>query len=65
MKVGNTYQAKNHDYQYRIIAMENKRVCYIRVEELINPHTGNTVNILDTEHECWETDFKKKVIING
>ena len=65
MKVGDIYQAKYHEYQYRVTAMEGKKVCYMRVEDVINPDTGNTVNILHTEHECWAMDFDKKIVENG
>ena len=35
------------------------------VEDAINPDTGNTVNILHTEHECWAMDFDKRIVENG
>lgn len=61
MQVGKQYPVRGKDYSYRIVTIGEKTVTYIRVEDLINPDTGNTINILGTEHDAWILGFDKRV----
>lgn len=64
MQVGKQYPVRGKDYFYKILTIGEKTVTYVRVEDVINPDTGNTINILGTEHDAWILGFDKRVVID-
>lgn len=64
MQVGKKYPVIGKDYFYRILSIVDEKVTYIRAEDVINPDTGNTVNILGTEHVALVDELKERVATN-
>ena len=63
MQVGKQYPVIGKDYFYRIVTIGEKKVTYITVENVINPDTGNIVNIRGVELDAWILGFDKRVVI--